>query len=230
MKAHYCPYLSQFPSLKHAFFEANPKIPSSNKDQAMQVMTGSTLPLQTLKQVHGRHVIHISKPCDKEKEGDGLVTNIKKIALGIRTADCGPVLFYDPEARVIGACHAGWRGAKAGILQESLNAMEEIGAKRSRIFATLGPTIQQSHYEVGPEFPDLINDSYDTYFYPSKRQDHHYFNLPHYIYQQLLNENLAHVHDIGMNTFTGNFSSRRRFLSEGMEEVHADNLSAIAII
>ncbi|MBY0293283.1 MAG: polyphenol oxidase family protein [Alphaproteobacteria bacterium] len=230
MKARYCPYLSEFSLVKHAFFEANPNVFSSHKDQAMKAMAGASLPLLTLKQVHGRQVIHISEPCDEAKEGDGFVTNLKGIALGIRTADCGPVLFYDPKAGVIGACHAGWRGAKEGILQESLNAMEKIGAKRSRIFATLGPTIQQRNYEVGPEFPELMGGSYDTYFYPSERPGHHYFNLPHYICQHLRNEGLVHVHNVEVNTYTGNFSSRRRFLAEEKKEVHSDNLSAIAIL
>lgn len=225
-----CPYLSQFPSLKHGFFESSSKILDSQKEQAMNAMAGCSLPLQTLKQVHGDKVIVINEFTDKELEGDGLVTNIRGIALGIQTADCGPVLFYDPQVEVIGACHAGWRGAKAGILQATLQAMIELGAKRSRIYATLGPTIQQKNYEVGPEFPELIGEPYDTYFLPSLKEGHHYFNLPRYIYAQLHHEKLAHIHDLYLNTFSGSFASRRRFLSLGIEQFSFCNLSAIAII
>ena len=224
-----CPYLSQFPSLKHAFFESTPELPSRHS-QDMEEMAGCSLPLITLNQIHGDKVIQITDPRNEEQKGDGLVTQVKGIALGILTADCGPVLFYDPDAEVIGACHAGWRGAKAGILQETLTAMEKLGAKRSKIFATLGPTIQQKNYEVGPEFPDLIGETYETYFYLSEKRDHHYFNLPRYICQQLVQEGLFQVHDVGCDTFTGNFSSRRRFLSEGKERFNLCNLSAIAII
>lgn len=227
---HECPKLSKFSSLRHAFFEADPEILASKRDQAMKTMVGFPVPLVTLKQIHSNKVLQINELWDDKREGDGLVTNIKGIALGISTADCGPVLFYDPKANVIGACHAGWRGALSGVLQATLDAMEAIGALRSRIYATLGPTIQQENYEVGPEFPALINELYDTYFYPSDKKGHHYFNLPHYICMQLQREGLAQVYDLKLNTFSGNFSSRRRYLSEGIKGISADNLSAIAIV
>ena len=209
-----CPHLSKFPSLKHSFTKMTGDYPS---------------PIAVLKQVHGTKVHIVMEASVKKLEGDGLVTNIKGLHLGIMTADCGPVLFYDPEVQVIGACHAGWRGAKAGILQATLNEMENLGAKRCHIHASLGPTIQQQYYEVGPEFPDLIGEVYEEYFYPSEKKGHHYFNLPHYIHQQLLRESLASFHDIKRDTFSSNFSSRRRFIAEGIQEIKADNLSLIAI-
>lgn len=225
-----CPFLSRLPGIKHAFFNANPNILTSERTQAMETMADNPLPLVTLKQVHGNKVIHITQPLEEPIEGDGLVTRARGIALGILTADCGPVLFCDPVAGVIGACHAGWRGAKDGILQETLKAMEEQGAVRSQIHATLGPTIQQKNYEVGPEFPAYFHESYETYFYPSPKEGHHYFDLPLYIYNQLLDEKIACVHDIDKNTFTENFSSRRRLLSHGRKKIKFCNLSAIAII
>jgi YfiH family protein len=224
-----CPHLSQFSAIGHAFFEADPEPLLSRQDRVMKVMAGTPLSLVTLRQVHGNDVI-VVEDLGEQQEADGLVTNAKGIALGILTADCGPILFYDPIANVIGACHAGWRGARKGILQATLQAMEGLGAKRSQIYATLGPTIQQANYGVGPEFPDLIGKPYETYFYPSEQNGFHYFNLPLYIKTQLLNEGLAHVYDLGHNTFTGNFSSRRRFLAEGIEEIEFCNLSAIAIL
>ena len=225
-----CPFLSKFPHLKHAFFEAKSDILDLGKDQAMEAMAGNPLPLVTLKQVHGNKVIHVTEPLNEQIEGDGLVTRVKGIAIGILSADCGPILFYDPIAGVIGACHAGWKGAKDGIIQATLKAMEEQGGGRSRIYATLGPTIQQMNYEVGPEFPNLFHDQYNSYFLPAQKEEHHYFNLPFYIINQLLNEDIMHVHDLEQNTFTGNFSSRRRLLSQGMDKINFCNLSAIAII
>ena len=225
-----CPYLAQFPSLRHAFFEENPDILTTSRDQAMESLAGRTLPLVTLKQVHGNKVIPVEEPFTHEIEGDGLVSRIKGIALGILSADCGPVLFFDPIAGVIGACHAGWRGAKNGIIQATLKAMEEQGAVRSHIYATLGPTIQQMSYEVGPEFSSYFQETDSSYFCPAQKEGYHYFNLPHYIFDQLLKEGIAQIHDLKQNTFTGNFASRRRSLSQGQDRMSFCNLSAIAII
>lgn len=225
-----CPYLSQFPEVKHAFFEAASAPLASQKGRAMEAMAGRPLPLVTLNQVHGTKVLHITESGMADQEGDGLVTTLKDMAIGILTADCGPILFYDPSTHIIGVCHAGWRGAKEGIIQATLKVMEEVGAKRSQIYATLGPTIQQQDYEVGPEFPDLIGGRYEIYFYPSAKSQYHYFNLPLYIYDVLLKEKLAHVHDLKINTFSGNFASRRRLLKKGKEKVEIHNLSAIAVL
>jgi YfiH family protein len=218
-----CPVLSQFSSLKHAFFPGNPASLSIWRTHAIEGMTVHPLPLVTPKQVHGTTVLHVTEPWTDEREGDGLVTRSKGIALGIWTADCGPVLLYDPLAQVIGACHAGWRGATGGIIQATLKSMEDLGARRSQIYATLGPTIQQQNYEVGPEFPDLIEKPYETYFYPSKNAGHHQFDLPLYIQKILLKEGITNAHDVKVNTFTETFSSRRGLSS-------LDNLSAIAML
>lgn len=226
-----CPFLLQFPGLKHAFFEANADILKASKVRAMEALAGCSLPLVTLKQVHGNKAIHVTGPLTEEVEADGLVTCVRGLALGILTADCGPVLFYDPTTGVIGACHAGWRGAKSGIIQETVKAMEDIGAVRSQIYATLGPTIQQMNYEVGPEFPDLFSsEPYNAYFLPAQKKGHHFFNLPRYILDQLLKEKISQIYDVEKNTFTGPFASRRRFLSQGLNPVNVNNLSAIAIM
>ena len=221
-----CPYLSHFPTLKHAFFEY---IPSSSQEKQVEIMAGRPLSLATLKQVHGNRVLVVQDET-REQEADGLVTNVKGISLGIVTADCGPVLFYDPISEVIGACHAGWKGAKAGIIQETVKAMETIGAKRSQIYATLGPTIQQQDYEVGPEFPDLIGGTYEKYFISAQKKGHHHFSLPTYIRDLLLKENLFEIFDVQVNTFKVPYASRRRFLSQGKEYGAENNFSAIAIV
>lgn len=211
-----CPQLSSFSCIEHSFLKMNPEDYPS--------------PLAVLDQIHGTKVHHVTKAGIYKYKGDGLVTNVKGVALGIMTADCGPVLFYDPEANVIGACHAGWRGAKAGILQATLKEMEILGAQRSRIHVSLGPTIQQQNYEVGPEFPDLIGEHYETFFVSSQKEGHHYFNLPLYICQQLKTEGIIRVHDTRCDTFTSYFASRRRGLAEGYKEISIYNLSTIAIL
>jgi YfiH family protein len=213
-----CPFLAQFPQLKHGFF-------GTDHPEVMR-----PIPLITLEQVHGTDVVCVTKPLETVTKADGVVTRTKGIALGILTADCGPILFCDPANGVIGACHAGWKGTRDGIIQETLRVMEEQGAVRSQIYATLGPTIQQMNYEVGPEFLDFFPDEYEAYFCPSPQEGHHYFDLPSYILNQLTRAGVGHVHDIQANTFTENFASRRRLLSEGGKELKTHNLSVIAFM
>ncbi|MEL6966799.1 MAG: peptidoglycan editing factor PgeF [Pseudomonadota bacterium] len=145
-------------------------------------------------QVHSADVVTVSEPISNETpsarpKADGLVTATDNLPIGIVTADCGPVLFADPEARVIGAAHAGWKGALTGVLQNTIAAMEALGAVRSNITAVLGPMICQANYEVGPDFPTAFLDQSAKnarYFVPSNRADHHRFDLPAYIIDQLL--------------------------------------------
>jgi len=217
-----CPSFSQIPFLRHGFF--------SSEHEVLQGEGGEPLPSVTLNQVHGTHVIHVTESTLQNTEGDGLVTATPGIALGILTADCGPVLFCDPTQKIIGACHAGWRGARAGILQETLKAMETLGAERSNICAVLGPTICQDKYEVGPEFPELIGKAYETYFKPAVKPGHHYFNLPLYICDQLKAEGLSQIYDLKCDTFVTQFASWRRFSSQGKTKMDFSNLSAIAIV
>lgn len=126
---------------------------------------------------------------DDRPKADGVVTRQKGLALGVVTADCGPVLLADAESGTIGACHAGWKGALGGVLENTIDAMEALGAQRGRITAVLGPTISQKNYEVGPNFPDpFLALSLDNrrYFSPSVNPGHHMFNLAGYIVDRLL--------------------------------------------
>ncbi len=145
--------------------------------------------LATVHQVHSA----IAHPFDhgydgRRPEGDGLVTATPGLVLGILTADCGPVLFADPEARIVGAAHAGWKGALDGVLESTIVAMERLGAKRGRIVASLGPSISQSNYEVGPEFVDrfLARDpACEIFFRPSSKPGYAMFDLPGLTIQRL---------------------------------------------
>lgn len=119
---------------------------------------------------------------------DALVTNKSDLAIGVLSADCGPVLFCDRENRVIGAAHAGWKGAVTGVLEDTIEKMEKLGAKRDAISAALGPTISAKHYEVGPEFVDrllALSPDNQKFFATSTRADHAMFDLPAYILERL---------------------------------------------
>ena len=110
------------------------------------------------------------------------------LAIGILTADCGPVLFADPKARVIGAAHAGWKGALTGILENTISKMESHGAHRDNIIAVLGPMISQSNYEVGPDFPAPFlakSKNNRDFFKPSQNSTHYLFDLAGYIVHRL---------------------------------------------
>ena len=110
--------------------------------------------LLTPYQIHSPEVVVAERPWTHEDRprADAIVTRTPSLAIGVSTADCGPLLFADSEARVIGAAHAGWRGAFTGVIEATVAAMEKLGADRARITAALGPTISQPNYEVGPEF------------------------------------------------------------------------------
>ena len=148
--------------------------------------------LATPHQVHSPDVLVISQPWDPSSRpvADAVVTPTAGLAIGVLTADCGPVLFADPKAGIVGAAHAGWKGATSGVLENTIAKMLELGAKPSQIIAALGPTISQANYEVGPEFIErLIGlDSANARFVvASKKPEHGLFDLPGYILRRLKN-------------------------------------------
>ena len=130
--------------------------------------------LNAVHQYHSADVVTVTDPLGEAKpKADALVTNVPGQALSILTADCQPVLFSDPKAKVIGAAHAGWRGALAGVLEATIEAMVALGATRSDISATVGPTISQKAYEVGPEMLDefIAEDPENTRFFAQGQGD-----------------------------------------------------------
>jgi YfiH family protein len=138
--------------------------------------------LATLYQVHSPDVVHVTdNRGDDRPEADGQVTATPGVVLGVLAADCGPVLFADADAGVIGAAHAGWKGAFDGVLENTIAAMIGLGAKRERIKASLGPSISQRSYEVGPEFVTRFverNPEWRRFFVASEKPDHSMFDLP----------------------------------------------------
>jgi YfiH family protein len=141
-------------------------------------------------QIHSPTVVTVTQPwaVADRPQADAMVTKEKGIALGILTADCAPILFADIRAGVVGAAHAGWRGALSGIIENTLDAMEKLGAHKKSIHAAIGPCIWQKSYEVGPEFPApfLAEDpANERFFRPAFKSDHTMFNLPGYVDNRL---------------------------------------------
>ncbi len=191
--------------------------------------------LATPYQVHGAQVRHVTSAWQSANrpQSDAVVTDRPGIALGVSTADCGPVLFADQEARVVGAAHAGWRGALSGVLAATVGAMEQLNADRSRIVAVLGPTISQANYEVGLELKNRFTSAdrtNDRFFRPSDRDGHAMFDLPGYIVSRLTNAGVAQVSALNLCTYAdlGRFFSYRRATHRG-EADYGRMLSAIAL-
>lgn len=187
-------------------------------------------------QHHSADVLTVSRapwPGGEAPKGDAIVTDRPGILLGVATADCGPVLFADNDAGVVGAAHAGWRGALNGVLDATLDAMEKLGAKRERIHAILGPTISAKAYEVGSEFVARFEDAAPDngrYFTPSDRPGHAMFDLPAYIVARLEKAGAGHALNLGLCTYADEdrFFSYRRTTHRG-EPDYGRLVSAIAI-
>lgn len=167
-----------------------------NRSRVAAAMEVAPDTLITVHQVHSPDVVAVTGPLDGPKpEADGLVTNTPGVALAILTADCEPVLFADHEAGVIGAAHAGWKGALDGVLETTLDQMEALGAKRENIVAVIGPTISQRAYEVGPDFFDRFMDMDPEYgrFFAGGEGDRMQFDLPAFGLYRLRDAGVGHA-------------------------------------
>ncbi len=168
-------------------------------------------------QVHSPDVATIASPFAPETRPrcDGLVTATPGLALGVTGADCGMVLFADPAARVVAAAHAGWRGALAGVIEATVEAMARLGARRERISAALGPCIAQSSYEVGREFVAAFaaaDADYARFFAPSLNPQRAMFDLHAYIAERAKRAGVGRFQDLGFDTYADEdrfFSYRR---------------------
>jgi hypothetical protein len=191
--------------------------------------------LVTLYQVHSAQAVTVTAPWEiaDNPKGDAFATNKSGIALGILTADCAPILLADAQARVIGAAHAGWGGALAGVTESVVAAMEMLGARRERISAAIGPCISQESYEVGPEFkPRFIatDPANERFFERAKREGHWQFDLPAYVAHRLRQSGLGAVETIPACTYAGeaHFFSYRR-TTHRKEPDYGRQLSAIML-
>ena len=207
-----------------------------NRAKAMEFLNLPADALITCHQNHTSDAILINnktlvhEPCI----ADGMATSIPGIALGILTADCSPILFADKNNHVIGAAHAGWKGALNGILEATVNCMLSQGAQIDKLVAAIGPTIGPKSYEVGPEFPlpFLALETNNTVFFsPSKRVNHFLFDLPGYINSRLTKIGLTKVHQLNRDTYADefNFYSYRRAFHKN-ENDYGRLLSTIVIL
>ena len=191
--------------------------------------------LLTAHQIHSPDVVIIDQPWEPQARprADAIVTRASGLAIGITTADCGPVLLADAAAGVIGAAHAGWRGAATGVLEATIAAMERCGADRGRMVVALGPTIRQPNYEVGPEFVTRFkadDGANERFFQPSSRPGHALFDLPGYIAARLAAAGIRRVEDLGHCTYddaTRFFSYRRS--THRSEPDYGRHINAIAL-
>jgi YfiH family protein len=188
-----------------------------------------------LTQVHGIAVATLREPwpADARPQADAMVTDRPGMLLGIVTGDCAPILFADAEAGVVGAAHAGWRGAAAGVIEATLDAMEALGAARGRIAAAIGPCIAQASYEVGPDLRDAVlaaTPSGARCFAPGARPDRWQFDLPGYCLLRLRDARVGEAAWLGDDTLANEgkyFSHRRATLAAAGPIGH--QLSAIAL-
>ena len=171
------------------------------------------------RQEHTSDVFVLKDPAFLEaKPADAIVTRCRGILLGITTADCGPILFYDPTCKVAGVAHAGWRGAALGVIENTLMSMISLGASYETIIAVLGPTIVPDNYEVKKDFcSELEEQDHEALSFIQKKLDAAYhFDLPGYILHRL-RKKLLFVYSVDQDTFSGPFFSRRRALKEGKD-------------
>ncbi|HEX9463244.1 MAG TPA: peptidoglycan editing factor PgeF [Alphaproteobacteria bacterium] len=190
--------------------------------------------LITCYQVHSAEVVRVEAPWTRDRlpKADAMVTRQRGIALGILTADCAPILLADGQARIIGAAHAGWRGALGGVIGATVAAMVELGAEAKRIVAGIGPCIAQRSYEVGPEFPApflAANPANSVLFAPCAANGKYLFDLRGFVAGELGRAGVSQVYDLPHDTCREErFFSYRRACQRG-EKDYGRALSAIAL-
>ena len=191
--------------------------------------------LVSLYQVHSADVVTVEAPFagSERPRADAMVTRVPGLVLGIATADCGPILFTDPEGGVVGAAHAGWKGALTGVVEATVAAMEALGARRHRIVAVLGPTIGQASYEVGPDFITRFRaeaPGMERFLGPGTRPNHAQFDLPSFILARLAEAEVGEAASLNLCTYADpeRFYSYRRATHRG-EADYGRLISAIAL-
>jgi YfiH family protein len=250
------PSLSKFSNIRHAFFTREGGVSDGiytslngglgskdtednvRQNRARMAASLGVAPTHFVScfQIHSPDVIVATEPWTRETapRADAIVTRTPNLGIGVTTADCGPILFADGEAGVVGATHAGWKGAFVGVLEATIKAMEKLGAKRERIAAALGPMIRQKNYEVGPEFVErfsLADGGNARFFVASSRANHAMFDLGGYIAARLSSAGLTQIEDLGLCTYEDEtrFFSYRRTTHRG-EGDYGRHVNAIALV
>ena len=228
--------LSAIPGVRHAFFTRDggvsdgvyaglngglgsnddPTRVAENRRRMAEQLGVAPSHLVGVHQIHSPDAVVATGPWNgrARPKADAIVTKNEGLAIGVTTADCGPILFVDPKARVIGAAHAGWKGALTGILESTVETMEKLGAERGGMVAAIGPLIRQPSYEVGPEFVERFIEADTgnaTFFLPGERDRHAMFDLAGFIRKRLENAGVLVIDDLGIDTYSDErcFSYRR---------------------
>jgi YfiH family protein len=209
------------------------------RENRRRVLTMAGIPATTLLTAYQVHSPDVWVVEEEWREGprpkvDALVTTRKNIAIAASHADCVPILFADPDARVVAAAHAGWRGAVGGVLQATVKQMCALGAKPERIRAGVGPCIGPASYEVGPEFPAPFlaqNPANARFFRPAQRAGHHMFDLESYVATELAAMKLGEIEVAHRDTCAEEvtfFSYRRSCLRK--EPDYGRHVSVIGLV
>jgi YfiH family protein len=246
--------LAAVPGLRHAFFTReggvsdgvyaglngglgsndDPERVRENRRRMAEHMGVGPEQLVSVHQVHSPDAVVATAPWQGvgRPKADAIVTASPGLAISVTAADCGPVLLVDPNARVIGAAHAGWKGALTGIVESTIQAMEKLRAERGRMIAAIGPLIRQQSYEVGGEFVERFLDAdaeNAMYFIPSNRNGHAMFDLAGFIRMRLENAGVLMIDDLGVDTYSDErFYSYRRSVHR-KEADYGRHVHAIAL-
>ncbi len=245
--------LSSIPGLRHAFFTREGGVSGGiyqglngglgsrddhthvveNRRRMAERMGVAPENFVSVHQVHSPDAVVATGPWPGDRpRADAIVTRTEGIAIGVTAADCGPILFADPAARVIGAAHAGWKGALTGVLESTIEAMEKLGADRTRLVAAIGPLIRQHSYEVGSEFVERFLDAdaeSGVFFIPSNRSGHSMFDLAGFIRMRLENAGVLLIDDTDVDTYSDErFYSYRRSVHRN-EPDYGRHVHAIAL-
>lgn len=206
-------------------------------DENRRLAIAAVLPdaaLATVHQVHSPQVVQADAawPIDARPHADAIVTDRPNLLLGILTADCAPVLFADHDAAIVGAAHAGWRGAVAGVTDRTIEAMERLGARRENIHAAVGPCIARQSYEVAETFRSIFleEDAGNDRFFSSGPSNNPHFDLEAYVVHRLVAAGIGEVEALNLDTYSdpARFYSYRRATHRG-EADYGRQLSAIGI-
>ena len=211
----------------------DPDLIAENRRRALEAVAPGAV-LTTVYQIHSPIAVEVTEPWPFEArpQADALVTRRPGIALGILTADCAPVLLADPAAGVVGAAHAGWRGALGGVLGSTVAEMERLGAERGRIVAAVGPAIARKSYEVDEGlYRRFVEDDADNdLFFTGAREGHHQFDLEGYVLSHLAAAGVRRIEALGLDTYADadRFYSFRRATHRG-EPTYGRQISIIAL-
>lgn len=186
--------------------------------------------LVTLKQIHGNVCIEVSNKTDSGVEADAMVTKEKNVAIGILTADCAPVLFFDPARSVVGAAHAGWRGAVGGVIESTVRRMQDLGCDPKNIVAAIGPCIGKNSYEIDDDFKRNFSGSGDCFCLVNLRL---HFDLPKFCRKKLLESGVteSHINTIDIDTYASHESYfSYRFANKNSHGICGRQISVIACV